>query len=605
MFTGKRLVVLTLVVQCLLCIVGFNKIIFGGDSYLFNNRYDAIKNYYTYNAYVLQPSDAGYSMLNTMNYPYGESIFYVDNTPLLAVVVRWLHLNVIDLTDLAIPIFHYYMISGLLFSSLLLILTFRQWQITGFITFFSAITLPWLCSQIWRLIYGHFNLSFSWILLAAILVSMLLVKYVYARKLSIKYLGVLALALLLMLFAAFNHLYYIPIVGMILAGIPAVASLTKLRKWKRGAVMLFSIGGVLAVSILSVLQLIKYVDPYMDERDKVLGGFNIQAWNLKLSYLYSAYSNYTINFIVSDEVSYDLYESFAFLGNGALYALLFFVVIVIARYFTGLPVKPIFNDRKGAGVLGAIVIVGFIGVLIALGEMVQLSGTWYKNLLNPLIYIQEIVPQVTQFRALARFAWVSFWSVNLAVVWLMVRSKKHYASVMLVAWVLFTCVDLADSISAFNGTYMTNYFSKEQKTERRTEVADIPLAEYDALLPVPFFYVGANTKGYIDEVGPPDAWESKVLAASLAWDLPMMASKAGRTSEKQAWLMAAMFRGEPLPDELRHKLNGKKILVYVKNDHREICACEAVFKDGPAANVICNLPLVAEGSDGGLFVWRP
>lgn len=602
-FSGKRLLVVTLVAQCILCIVGFNKIIFEGDTYVLNNKYDALKNYYVYEAYVLQPKEAGYGMLMQTNYPYGESIYYVDNTPLFAVAMRWLHLNVMDLHGLSIPFYHAYMILGLLLSSLFIVLILKRWGIKGLLAFVAALALPWLSSQIWRLPYGHFNLSFSWILLASVYVSQLLVSQVYRYKLSFKFLLLAVSLLVLTLFAGFNHLYYIPIIGMLIGGICGIHFLLNWRKWQRGLLLMATLAVSLGTAVVAILKFIERTDPYYAERSKSLGGFNIQMWNLKLPYLYSAYPDNLFNFIVTDEVSWGMYESFSFLGNGALYALLFLAVMVIARVVTKTNARPILTTSNGGSDVVALALVGIIGVLIAVGEYVELFGVWRENLLNPLVYIKEVFPPVTQFRALGRFSWVSFWAVNLGVVWLISRTPKHYATVMLVAWLIFTAADLSDRISGMNTAYMDNLFSEAHVDTYQQLSAEQGLDEYDAILPVPFIYVGANTDGYTLE--PAEEWLQSVFALSVALNKPMMSHKAARSSELQAGMLTAMFRGEAIPEALLDKLKGDRILIYIRNGQEEACACEDAFKQGPAANSLCYLSKIGQTKDGSFYEWRP
>ena len=66
----------------------YGKIIISPNDYIFSDKGDGIKNYYTY-AYHIK-HDKSYINFDGMNYPYGENFLYTDCHPLLANTLKLL-----------------------------------------------------------------------------------------------------------------------------------------------------------------------------------------------------------------------------------------------------------------------------------------------------------------------------------------------------------------------------------------------------------------------------------------------------------------------------------------------------------------------------------
>ena len=95
----KNYFVGSLIVQCLLIFAVFHHIILEGEQYLFSNHHDGLKNYFTYYTYLLQAKHDNPFIYSGMNYPFGDYIFYTDNTPLFAFLIKWIKaLNLILIT---------------------------------------------------------------------------------------------------------------------------------------------------------------------------------------------------------------------------------------------------------------------------------------------------------------------------------------------------------------------------------------------------------------------------------------------------------------------------------------------------------------------------
>src|SRR5688572_8539926 len=156
----------TIFVQGLLILYTFRAIIFEPDAHFFYNQHDGFKNYFTFYAYLKQPFEQGILKFNQFNYPFGDYVLFTDNTPLFAVFLKLFSHYIFDVTPHGIWLFHLFLISGFLLSSVFVFKILQRFVPQLWLVSFFAVVLPWLNPQVLRFQIGHFNLSLSWILLA-------------------------------------------------------------------------------------------------------------------------------------------------------------------------------------------------------------------------------------------------------------------------------------------------------------------------------------------------------------------------------------------------------------------------------------------------------
>jgi hypothetical protein len=218
---------IVLIIQCFLIVWNFLPFFTEGENVIFCLEGDGLKNYYTIYAYFLQEKGT-FALFQNMNYPFSEYVFFTDNSPSFAIPLKWFSDYIVDLSPYAFRLYNWFLLFGILLSTLF------TWLIINKITpvtaalaadelnnkqqlkqpllgFWSvlAITLPWVSPQVYRLIMGHFNLSFSWVFL---LVFYLLIR-IYDNKNDLKKVAVLSVFLAISVYViSFIHLYYLPMV---------------------------------------------------------------------------------------------------------------------------------------------------------------------------------------------------------------------------------------------------------------------------------------------------------------------------------------------------------------------------------------------------------
>src|ERR1035437_5563816 len=183
---------------------------------MFCNWGDGIKNYFTLNSYIREPIGAdGLFKYNSFSYPFGDYVYYTDNTPLFSIPFRWFCHYVYDIHAYSIPAFNAFIISNIIFSSMLVFFIFKRLLGKNIFSFCLAIILPWINIQLPRLWEGDFNLSCSTPVLAAIGLFILW----YNNHSNTRKQIAIAISMVLLLFLSFlMHGYYIAIVSIFLAG---------------------------------------------------------------------------------------------------------------------------------------------------------------------------------------------------------------------------------------------------------------------------------------------------------------------------------------------------------------------------------------------------
>lgn len=590
-----------LIQTCLVCFV-FDTIIFEGKQTVFNNSYDGIKNYFTLQGYVSEPPETEYLKFSLMNYPYGDYIFYTDNTPLFAVLEKAL----LHKPENALFYFNLFILSGILFSSIILFQLLRLLPVRSLLAVIISVGLPWLCPQILRM-NAHFNLTLSCVLL---LVIYLLAKR--QRNPVIAYDFFLAVVILL---SGFIHLYYL-LISLVFVfsfvGIDTLQRIFSRESWFgnffRGALICF-------FSLALFFVILRITDNYYELRRASAEGYDFDDWKLQFSALYTPYFFHPLNKLITGSFHY---ESFAYLGTGTLVGIagIFFYVLAHLKNL-----KSDFSELKNSSafrLFALLLLASLPGLLIALGENVHVAGDFYfTNYLNPFFYLRKIIPQVTHFRCLGRFSWYFFWCANVAVLLFIValQSKKYFKvllAVMLAGFLADVFYAVRYSASAYE---TTNPFSKESLAETKKAFGEIQPSGYQALLAFPFYHVGSEDYNYT--IDPEDAHCIKTMQLSLASGLPLINSKMSRTALQHTYNIFSLFE-TTISDSLLHDLNDKPVLVYLDktfyNNDTLLLQKTPVTERMPAKDVLLHgheiirkyeMKILLETDTYALYGWKP
>lgn len=572
--------------QGLLTALTFSRLLRYPGLYSLAPYYDGIKSDFSLASLLRQPLSQG-AIVHGHNYPFGEYYYYLDITPLVAgplhVLVRavpalqpyGLHLYRLIIIGLALPL-----------STWLAARLLRRFGLPALLRVVLAVALPWLAPQTWRLLVGHLSLALTPTILATLWCLQELHLGSPEQGPQRRWRWLLALVLGA---APWLHFYY-------LLMLPALAGAYILVvAWERHAAgvswaairawlvpILGAIGGVLVLTPL-VLWL---VDPLTGIRPKS-AGYGWLEWKMQFGGWFRGYDYNKIRFIFEPGQNYP-YEPMQYLGGFALFGLLLaggaWLLVRRSRPAPpaeevpapALPWPPLAADPAGRFVRAALVAAVPLAIM-ALGETYELDGGAYvlHNYFNPLFWLRKLVPQLAQFRALARFAWPFWWGLNLLVAWGLAAIWRQPAR----GWRWLTLVplvvlglDLKDAVR-----YYRHHFA-----EARDPLAD-PAAganlptllggtqpqQYQALLPLPFYHVGADGE-YEYTIDPDEGICTRSYQLGMLTGLPLLAHKATRTPPAQAKALWSLFDPAAPPDSAllrRLRADPRPILVYLDSSY--------------------------------------
>ncbi|WP_460622280.1 hypothetical protein [Hymenobacter tenuis] len=577
------------------------------------DAYDGSKNYFTFIAYVQQPWSYGLGMFGMMNYPYGDYIFYTDNTPLLAVPVRlWSH-YIFDVTPYALDIYHALLLAGFLLSTALLTDILRRLLRHWGLVIIFAVVLPWLNPQTGRLFNGHFNLAYSFVPLLAI--WGLLVLYTRIKN------GQAVRSWLIGLIISFAltgllHLYYLPLLALTTGGFFAWWLLSQ-GQWR------FSLAGIgMLLTLLPTglcFGIIRLVDGYYRLRSAGASGFNSPPWKLQLSALIRSYSYDRTHFWLEPQAQ-PTYESVAYLGAFALFGLTLAGGAWLVRRQAVQQMMAAWRPSLQRQFLGFLLGAALIGLAISIGTTYEVFDGQYvfHNYFSAFYYLQKITDAVTQFRTVARFSWPFFWAVNFLVLvgldfWLS-YSRWRGRWIVAILLVFLAWLDTRDTLKFYRGSLVANPLTDIRRTENINQLLfSAETTDYQAILPIPFFHVGSEDMELTVDDHNPHSLQCYQL--SLRTNLPLMASKMSRTPPEQMKQLRSLFDPSGPSPELLGRLRkvGKPILVFFDQSYYDGSNPIEELKSNPKARALIDagaefptrnhLTLVAEAGKLRLYRW--
>ncbi|WP_139924957.1 hypothetical protein [Hymenobacter sp. DG01] len=609
------LVGLALILQTALILRAFGALFTEPGRFLLVDTFDGSKNYYTFLAYVQQPWANGLRWFGMMNYPFGDYLYYTDNTPPLAWTVRvWSH-YISDLTPYSLELYHGLLLLGLLLSTgLLVLLLHRLLRHWGLVLLF-ALMLPWLNPQTERLLLGHFSLSYSWVVLLAIWGVMRLYRRVQDGQ-PVR--GLVAGLVAGFILAGLVHLYYLMLLALLTAGFFAWWLLPR-RRWLRYP-RLTGVGALLTVGpVAACFLLIRLTDAYYSLRRAKATGFDYPVWKLQLSALTQSYSYESIRFVLEARPRVS-YESGAYLGAFALFSLLLLGLVWLLRRGALRAYAPAWRRLPARRPLLLLLGAALIGLLASIGTEYTVADDQYvfQNYLSVFYYLQKITAAASHFRAVARFSWPFFWAVNLLVLvgldfWLS-QSRWRGRWVLAAGLVVLALVDTRDTIKHYRKSLLPNVLTDiEQQPELNNLLYSVRPEQYQAILPVPFFHVGSEDLALT--VDDENAHSLRCYQLALRTNLPLMASKMARTPPEHLRQLRTLFDPAGPAPELKARLqaDGRPVLVLFDQRYYDGSNPFAASQANPQARQLIEagaqlparlpLTLLAEAGPLRLYSW--
>ncbi|MCR6641767.1 MAG: hypothetical protein NVV82_22935 [Sporocytophaga sp.] len=501
-----------------------------------------------------------------MNYPYGDYIFYTDNTPLFSVIVKLISSNIYDISNHAITIFTIFSLSGFVLSAILTYKILSEFSIEKFLIIIFSIALPWTNPQTLRIAVGHFNLAYSWIILVCILLLIKIYKKINTGQNPNKLLVLLAVFTILV---SFIHVYFLAIV-LVLSGtffftLFCYNYFKKLSIKEIGKAIILTVG----VPLVSFVFITKSIDTYFDLRNESPSGYNWIEWKFNVSALYSSYSFLKNKFIIINLKNYN-YESVAYLGTTILFFTLLIGLVLIFIKSERKELSKDITKTQNFYPLILLTVGALVSLSISMGPDYHFLNDEYRfiNYLNPFFYLEKFTQKVKQFRALGRFSWIFFWIFN---IWVLIivswfYRKYSYSKFIIIPLLLLVFVDVKDTCIYYKTTNQENFLNmrvdSEEKKNLKALFSAVDVTNYQAILPIPYYNVG--TEDYNTIIDPEDVFCRNTYQASLLTNLPLMSGKLGRSPIPFVEDMFSLFEDKPVPQRMLEKFNSKPVLVLVK-----------------------------------------
>ena len=569
--------------QLLLVVRTFARLLLHPSQYLLVDYYDGIRSYYSLATFLRQPLSQGLLDHGT-NYPFGEYIFYTDIAPGFSIPLHWLVRAVPALAPYGLYVFDVFILLGIVLSTLLLLSILRRLGLPGWVALLLSLALPWLGPQASRLGVGHLALSYT----PAVLGPLWLLQGLYGAWRAGRPLGRWWVALAGGLIAAsWVHFYYLGIMGMwtgcfllLWLGREARAG----RPWRR----LAGWGGAaLATTLVGTFGLLQVLDSRRLERPAGSDGYDWIEWKFQFTTLFKSYAYNKIKFLLERTAAVP-YESNSYLGAFVLYGLVAVAVLAAVRWWQQRPAAPGVAASPGPALLPVLPALGevrrdWLGLvllsslpllLVALGEEIHFDNDSYilQNYLNPFVWLHKFTVRVTQFRALGRFVWPFWWALVLGfaryagLAWQQATAGRRRG--LQVLWAVLVGLAVVDMVHAtkFYRTELTRVnLLREPATDKVRALVGWPEpGRYQALLPLPYWHQGTKVDDlpYLG-VDPDDPHSNTGYQLGVVTGLPLMSNKAGRTPGYQAAELQSMFRpGGPDP-ALLARLDQRPILVFL------------------------------------------
>lgn len=489
-----------------------------------------------------------------MNYPFGDSIFYTDQTPLISVPLKWLFHYFPALASNSIAIYNWVMVLNMIVASYLCYFILKRFIKTGWILIAGSIFLPWISPQYLRLASGHMNLSLSCVVLGNIF---LLVKLYECQKNSTLILYSV-FNYLLLTFCFFIHAYYVFILVSFTGIFVATAAVFR-RDYKILLAGLFaSLGSLLSVSLF-----MNYVDQWRQLREtKSMIGYNWEYWQMHWGNLFTSYDWNFIRFPFS-ALKFVNYENYGYLGSYFLFSLLFITILV---WWSGekrkvLPV--VFWENNSGKLLLAVVVSGLLCGLMSFGETsVSMDGNYrFHNIFNPAFYLRSYVQELSHIRCMSRYIFPFIFTANIGMIALIdyywnLSNNKLIGGIIVLLFV-FGLSDARDAVNQMNRDAWAkeNPFSEEKIANTQLLIQNY--SDYQSILVIPFFHVGANNLSLEAE----QQTHKYAFQVAIKTGLPLMNSQMSRTPDYQVTAFASMFLSDTIPAEIKLLLSEKPILV--------------------------------------------
>ncbi len=526
-----------LAVAFTLLFVFFGNILLSPNYVFFAPGGDGLKS--TFGSYYHLQYDTAYLHTNSMNYPFGESVFFTGNQPLVINTLKLLKATGIDTSSHMTGILNVWMLLSMVWGVFFLYLLLRKLNLPWGYSLIVSNIIIFMSPQLGRF-GGHFNLAYLYFLP----LFLYLLKIFYDKP-SYK----ISLVLSLLSFVAlFTHAYFLALYAFWIIFLLIYIYFEKRNPSIKivSLIIHFTIQIVLPFIIFSL-----FTWNYPSDRCSFPWGFFAtrsfpESVFLPVGKPYGKFLHFT----------YLKWEGIAYVGLVSTIVFLFLFYKYFKNKKRGVIEWLSFTDNK---FLSAI----FLGAFVALFISFAYPFQWYLD------WLLKYTGPFKQFRAIGRFNWLFYYTINIIsfyLIWNFYKKKKSTLSkIILVAALLWGSYDAWLNVKGRENIInnkIVQLEDTENKLPENSWINNINTNEFQAILSVPFFHIGSEMY-WIDAPG--DMVKNSFIV-SWKTGLPLIPVMLSRTSLSQT-MQALVLYFEPQSEyEILKKFNNKDILLLHQNN---------------------------------------
>lgn len=470
--------VLVVLLSSTFLIYFYGPILIAPNEFLFTKYGDGFSQYFNFTTYVKYSQS--YFEHTGANYPYGEQIVYFDGQPFFAALTKLLSTIFPFLGNYTVGIMNSLALFAIWWTPLLLYGILSRIDVKPILAVWGAMGIVFLEPQIFRLT-GHFSLSYC----CAIPLTIYLLLRIYEQERARLWTGVL-------LFSNLMWLYTHPYLGLMCC-LLTVMVLFFYWCWNLSAVMkcinyyiLGFVSGLLPILIFQTLT--RLTDKHTSKTEDVYGLFE---------YCGAPEDVFLPNHppfkkTASELVGWNLdqtWEGWSYVGVVTMLTLLLVFILGI--------LKKIWNLKKRTKSTSH----PTVKILFWASIPILFLSWAYPFIQYPALL--DSVKIIKQFRSLGRFSWVFYYVSTLVSIYyihrgaLFLKDKKQgfLAALLLFFGPLLYMVEgySAHAEIAENLDKYPNYFLEKNCPKVLTDaLAEINPADYQAILPLPYYYLGSG-----------------------------------------------------------------------------------------------------------------
>jgi len=480
----------------------------------FSSGGDGIKS--TFGSVYHMKYDTLYNYTSSMNYPFGESVFYTGCQPLIVNTLKFFKELGYDTSDNILGILNIWMLLSIVIGSFFIYLTLIKLKLPFLYSLIVSNIIIFLSPQLGRF-GGHYDLSYLYFI--PVFLYFLIEFYQTKKVLFSIFIGLLSLialgtsAYLFAFFIFFSFFFFL------------LLWFTEKKEFRKPNFILLNFFVQIVLPFIIFILIVR--DFSNDRTDFPWGFFDTRAYPegvfLPVGKPYGQFLKF----------SYIKWEGKAFIG------------LVSSVVFFTLVFKYISDNIKKGFTTGWFYIIEdkFLNsILWASIFALFVSFGW------PLIWGIESLLNYTgpfkQFRAIGRFNWLFFYTINIVTYYLIwkyhEKNKSHFTIFILIlsiGWGAYDAYSFAKDRGKWLNHRVEDLDDSKNESPQNNWINRIEKEKYQAILPLPYFHVGSE----VYWISNGSEIEKNSFIVSMKTGLPLTSVLLSRSSISQTMINLDWF----------------------------------------------------------------